>query len=129
MAHEETALIAIPRETAARAFQACAGLDPDGVETPDSAAHAGDCYAISGRNGVLVLSIRIEDGTAWIVAAAGTGEGMTADGLRAVEAYGRSRGCRAVGFQTLRRGLVKQAQALGYRAEPHERGHLLAKEL
>lgn len=103
------------REQAARAFAACAGLDPEGMETPEGAAAAGECFELHTDTGALFLSVSFSDGVGWIHAAAGTGQGMTAEGLRAVECQAIARGCRKVGFQTVRRGLVQRAKKHGYR--------------
>ncbi len=103
------------REQAARAFAACAGLDPEGQETPEGAAAAGECFELRTAAGVLHLSVSFGEGVAWIHAAAGVGQGMTAEGLQAVERTARARGCGLVGFQTMRRGLVQRAKKQGYR--------------
>lgn len=102
------------RERAARAFVAC-GPDPEGLVTPEAAAAAGECFEITTDTGTLILSVSFSDAVGWINAAAGTGQGMTAEGLRAVECQALARGCRKVGFQTMRRGLVQRAKKHGYR--------------
>ncbi|CDN87490.1 hypothetical protein [Hydrogenophaga intermedia] len=103
------------RDQAAQAFALCAGLDPEGVETPEGAAAAGECFELCTACGRLFLSVSFVDGVGWIHAAAGQGQGMTAEGLHAVECQALARGCRLVGFQTVRRGLVRRAKKHGYR--------------
>jgi hypothetical protein len=104
----------IPREQAARAFVAC-GPDPEGIATPESAAASGECFRLDTDTGSLMFALSFEDRVGWIHAAAGTGCGMTAAGLEAIERKARAEGCRLVGFQTLRRGLVRRARKHGYR--------------
>ena len=105
----------IPREQAARAFAACAGLDPQGSATPESAAASGECFRLETDTGALFFALQCADRTAWIHAAAGTGTGMTAAGFRAIELHARYAGCAVVSFQTVRRGLVRKAKKHGYR--------------
>ncbi len=103
------------REHAARAFVACAGLDAAGIATPESAAAAGECFELQTDTGRLVVSVSFTNGVGWVNGAAGTGDGMTAAGLQAIERQAISRGCSQVGFQTVRRGLVRRAKKHGYR--------------
>lgn len=133
MAHDKKALIVhrIGRTEAAQAFQACAGLDPQGLETPESAAMVGECYAAAGELGRVAFSVVFSDGGAWVVAAAGGGrEAMAADTLDAIEQLARKRGCTWVGFQTMRRGLHRIATRRGYHAKAQFRnGFILRKSL
>lgn len=101
---------------AALAYAACIGLDPEGKATPESAASAGESFALKTDTGSLVYTIApTPGGGCWVHAAAGQGAGMTEQGLRAIERQAQGLGLRAVAFQTMRRGLVRKAQALGYR--------------
>ena len=100
---------------AAQAFAGLAGMDPERAQTPQGAARAGECYRMQGTRGELVYSVSFGHGVAWINAAAGQGTGLTAEGLSMIEAQAITRGCRRVGFQTLRRGLVRRARQQGYR--------------
>lgn len=120
----------IDRASAARAFTACAGMDPEGKATPESAAAAGHCFLIATNTGEAVYSVAVRGNVLWCFAAAGTGQGMTAPGLAAMEAQAKASDCRAVAFQTIRRGLVRRAQGLGYKVEQKiGRGFVLKKEI
>lgn len=94
---------------------ACDGLDPEGFETPQQAAQRGDCYQLTTPTGRLIYSASPQGNVYWIHGAAGTGHDMTRRGLAAIEYQARQYGCRLVGFQTMRRGLVRRAADLGYR--------------
>lgn len=116
MAHDPQTLTLtrISTEQAERAFVACAGLDPEGEATPESAAAAGECFAVEGPRGTVAVSVEFAKPVAWIVAAAGGGGGMASETLGAVESLARARGCAVIGFQTLRRGLMRVAKRRGY---------------
>ncbi len=105
----------VAREQAARAFAACAGLDPERIATPESAAASGECFKLDTDTGGLFVALSFADRIGWIHAAAGTGCGMTAAGLAAIERKALAEGCQVVGFQTVRRGLVRRAKKHGYR--------------
>jgi hypothetical protein len=130
MAHDPQGLTRISAGQAARAFASCVGLDPQGRATPDSAASAGESFALDTPSGRLIYTLSMDAGGCWIHGAAGTGSGLTAAGLACIEAQARAAGCTRVAFQTVRRGLVRQAQRLGYRiACPIGRGHILEKSI
>lgn len=120
----------ITPEQAANDFAACLGDDPEGQATPQSAAHAGVCFKLETDQGRLTYAIGIEGGVCWIHGAAGTGKTMTETGLAVIEAQAAAVGCKAVGFQTLRRGLVRKARALGYKIKAEiGRGFVLEKNM
>lgn len=126
----QTTIQPIDKSAAAAAFAACAGLDPLGLETPHSAAMAGDCFAVSGAAGAVAFSVDFREGGAWIVAAAGGGVSpMAGTALRSMEAFAKARGCAWIGFQTLRKGLHRIAQRRGYSAKPAGLGFILEKTL
>lgn len=104
----------VSAEDAAQAFQAAGCTDPEGKATPQSMAHAGRCLRVKAPAGELVLSIGPEGDALWVYGAAGKGAGMTYTGLQALEYIARAAGLRAVAFQTMRRGLIRQAKAKGY---------------
>lgn len=104
----------IARERAVTAFARCMGLDPQGVETPHSAANAGQCFQVSAPSGTMVYSAGIKGGALWCFAAAGEGAGMAQKGLAVLERQARANGCTSVQFQTLRAGLVRVARRNGY---------------
>ncbi|MEH0165576.1 hypothetical protein [Roseateles microcysteis] len=118
-------------EQAAEAFKACAGLDPQGRATPMSAALAGESFKVETDSGACIYTLSARAaGRCWIHAAAGTGQGMTEAGLSVIEAQARAVGCASVAFQTMRRGLVHKALALGYSiAGSVGRGFILEKQI
>lgn len=132
MAHDSQALTLrrITRDEAARAFAACAGLDPEGKATPESAAHAGECFAVAGPGGEVALSIAFRGGVAWVHGAAGGGDHMAAPTLEKIERLARGHQCFVVAFQTMRPGLRRVAMRRGYReTDKTGAGWKLAKEL
>ncbi len=116
MAHVPQALTLrrITKDEAAHAFTACAGLDPQGKATPDSAAQAGDCFAVKGTGGEVAFSVSFRGGVAWVNAAAGGGEGMAGTTLEIIERLARAHQCFVVAFQTMRAGLRRVAMRQGY---------------
>lgn len=130
MAAQGPTLTRMPRSEAAQAFAVLAGMDPAGQATPASAASSGECYRVQAERGALCYSVSFTDATAWIHGAAGQGQGMTAEGLAMIEAQAITRGCRRVGFQTIRRGLVRRALRQGYRITSNVgAGFVLVKQL
>lgn len=130
MGRAAPSLIPASRDQAAAAFRACIGLDPEGRATPESAAAAGESFRLATEAGAVVYTLQMGQGACWIVAAAGTGTGMTESGLEAVEGQARAAGCRVVGFQTIRPGLVRKAQRVGYSvAGQVGRGVILKKSI
>ncbi|HEY0955915.1 MAG TPA: hypothetical protein VGE36_14220 [Roseateles sp.] len=124
------ALTAITASAAALAYAACVGLDPEGRATPDSAARAGESFSLETGTGRLACTLIFEGGCCWISAAAGTGTGMALAGLRAIEGAAIAKGCKRVGFQTIRRGLVRRAKSIGYGiTRSVGRGVILEKQL
>ena len=105
----------VAREQAARAFAACAGLDPEQNATPESAAASGECFRLDMDTGQVFFALEFAGPVGWIHAAAGNGGGMTAAALAAIERKALAEGCQVVGFQTVRRGLVRRAKKHGYR--------------
>lgn len=121
-------LARVSQEQAAHAFAVCASLDPMGIETPDSIASAGRCFKLAGDTGSGVFSVGIQESALWCYGAAGQGQGMTAAGLRTLEHMAKTAGCKSVKFQTMRRGLMRQAIAHGYRQIcPAGRGYVFEK--
>lgn len=116
MAHDpqELTIQRISRAEAARAFAACAGLDPEKQATPESAAAAGECFSVAGPRGAVAVAVAFGGGVAWISAAAGGGDRMAGTTLQAIESMARQRGCHVVAFQTMRQGLQRIAQRRGY---------------
>lgn len=128
MAHRSPTLTAIGQAEAARAFVGL--VDPEGIATPASAAKSGECFRLEAETGALRYAVSFGHGAAWITGAAGQGQGMTAEGLRMIEAQALARGCRRVGFQTVRRGLVRRAIRQGYRITSETgAGFVLVKDI
>lgn len=122
----------IATDQAARAFAACAGLDPEGRATPHTVAAAGECFAVEGSGGAVAVSVQFNQarGLAWIVGAAGGGGGMAGPVLAFLERIAAHRGCRRIAFQTVRPGLQRVALKAGYQVtEKIGRGVKLAKNL
>lgn len=119
----------VASEHAAQAFAACGRFSTDGT-TPEQAARRGNCYQLNTAAGRLVYSAAPMGDVYWVHAAAGTGQGMTARGLAAIEYQARQLGCRRVGFSTVRMGLLRRAARLGYQiGQPYGRGFTVSKDL
>lgn len=108
----------ISLQDAARAFEACAGMDPEGKATPQSVALSGVCLRCVRDDGAaVVVSVTASaDGVLWVHAAAGgdAGRSVCAELDQTLCRIARASGCWAVGFQTMRRGLLRRMQSLGY---------------
>lgn len=114
MAHDSQALRRISKQEAAQAFAACAGLDPEGKATPESAAAGGECFALSEPSGTVAFAVQFRGGVAWVLAAAGGGANMAGRTLEAIERLAKANDCFVVAFQTVRRGLQRVALGRGY---------------
>lgn len=122
----------ITTSEAAQAFAACVGLDPEGRATPHTAAAAGECFAVEGAAGAVAVSVQFNQAKriAWIVGAAGGGGGMAGPVLAFLERIAAHRGCKRIGFQTMRAGLRRVAQRQGYQVTENKgRGVMLTKNL
>lgn len=99
-----------------QAARAYAGLhDPSGQATPETAAHAGQSFALRTPRGTLTFTTVQRGGELWIEAAAGQGaDNMTAHGLALIEGMAQGAGLGSVGFQTARPGLARKAIKQGY---------------
>lgn len=74
----------------------------------------GQCFTAATENAQVVYVMTVSNGIAWIDATKGAGPiDWAAHLLPIIEA--QAKGCRAVGFQTRRAGLVKKAQKQGYK--------------
>lgn len=116
--------------TAAHAFRVCPDPLGRGFTDLDHLAHSSDCVRVSGAAGELFMALQLRRGlerdVLWINGAAGQGASdWTRNGLAVAEHQAAQCRAHAVGFQTARRGLVKRAQASGYRVA----GYILMKEL
>lgn len=108
----------IPAAEAWRAFQACHGLDPEGQATPESVVSAGVCLRMERDDGaaVVVSLSASHEGVLWVHGAVGGNPSRTIfpEMMSAFENIARQSGCWAVGFQTMRRGLLRRVRPLGY---------------
>ena len=112
---------------AAALLAGCEPLDASGRTGPDD-IHAmtrrGQCFVATAPDAQAVYVITVENGIAWVNAAKGAGPlDWSALLLPIIEA--QAKGCRAVAFQTKRRGLVRRATRQGYKVT----GWILNKEL
>lgn len=116
MAHDSQTLTVrrITKDEAAQAFAACAGLDPQGKQTPAGAAQAGDCFAMAGKGGEVAVSVAFSGGVAWIHAAAGGGDHLAGPTLDTIERMAHANDCFVIAFQTMRPGLHRVATGRGY---------------
>lgn len=119
----------ITTSQAARAFEACAGLDPQAKQTPEGAANAGECFALSGPCGEVAFSVQFCGGVAWVHAAAGGGDRMAGPTLERIEWLAKAHQCFAVAFQTMRKGLMSVAKSRGYKVTTIPSGWKLEKDL
>lgn len=108
----------IPAGEALRAFQACEGLDPEGQATPASVVLSGVCLRVTRDDGaaVVVSLSASHEGVLWVHAAVGgdAARSMCPDLVQAFDKIARQSGCWAVGFQTMRRGLLRRVRPLGF---------------
>ena len=107
-------LQAVSQEQAARAFAVCVSLNPSGHETAESMAARGSNFQLTTGRGAGIYGVRRDGETLWCIAAAGQGAGLASAGLQCLERQARANRCNKVGFQTMRRGLVRIAEKQGY---------------
>lgn len=113
-----------PRHAAAR-LAGLAELDPRGMATEADTpgmCQAGLCVEVEQGDGSAVVVIRLENGVAWIDAAAGSGG---VDLCSAINQAAEELPATSIAFQTRRPGLVKRAQSLGYEIT----GYILRRKL
>lgn len=120
----------IPAAQAAELFRACPDPLGEGATDLHALADRSACYLVKGEAGTLAMALQMRVGLTrdvfWINAAAGQGANdWTRNGLAVAEFKARECRAHAVGFQTARRGLVRRAQAQGYRLA----GFILLKDL
>lgn len=103
---------------ALHAFQACRGLDPEGQATPESVALSGVCLRVTRDDGAAaVVSLSAgHDGVLWVHAAVGgdAARSICPELVQAFDKIAHQSGCWAVGFQTMRRGLLRRLRPLGF---------------
>lgn len=121
MAHLQNQALKVERadpEQARCAFLKCAGADAQGLPSHLDATERGDCFKISGQCGEVFYSLmRIWGNVMWVYQASGQGRGLTEAMLSVIEMQAKGAGCAMVAFQTVRRGLVHKARALGYEVQ------------
>lgn len=89
-------------------------VDPLGRDTVATAVRGCRCWRVSCPAGCVVFAMRIKAGRAWVSCAAGETRGMTATLLAAIEDRARAAGAGWVGFQTVRRGMLRRVRPFGY---------------
>lgn len=116
--------------TVAQLLSVCPDPLGQGMTDIEAMAARSDCLRVTGPAGDLVMALQLRTGTErsvlWIAGAAGQGAtDWTYNGLAVAEHKAAACGAQAVAFQTARRGLVRRAEASGYRVA----GYILIKEL
>lgn len=107
----------IDRDEAVRRLVGVAALDPSGVTSgDDELTRHGHAFEVAGEGGSAVFVVAIRNGCAFVIAAKGGGEfDLTAALDQAVTQGAINKGCKSIGLQTARRGLVKKLGRRGYR--------------
>lgn len=117
----------IKPEFAAALLAGCERLDPagrTGLGDIEALTARGQCFVASALDGQAVYVLDVHNGVAQITACKGSGPvDWSAVLLPTIEA--QAKGCKAVTFQTKRRGLVRRAEKQGYRVT----GWILTKDL
>lgn len=109
------------------ALTGCEHLDPRGISSAadiQTMTENGQCFTATSGQASAVYVVQVVNGVAWINACQGQGAIKWQNLLLPVIEQQAS-GCKAVGFQTKRRGLVKAAQRHGYQIT----GWILKKNL
>jgi hypothetical protein len=113
----------ISREAAAAHLCAFRLVDPEGSATVAGVCAAGECFAINLPSGRLVYVLELIGCALWVTAAGGRTRNAARLTLQYIEHQARKLGARLVKFQTVRPGLVRIAQGLGYQ----QNGFVLSK--
>jgi LDH2 family malate/lactate/ureidoglycolate dehydrogenase len=121
----------IDRTTAAIMLAPCAGLDAAGSCTVNTVVNRCKNYRVQVEQGACVLCVRKQGCMLWVDGLAGHGhEDMTAAAFSAAKRFAHQKKCTAIGFQTMRRGLVRKCKKLGFEVvRPVGRGFILECEL
>lgn len=86
-----------------------------GFHTAEQLAEGGECFRLTTADGSGVFVLSRAGDVLWIDGAGSCGgQGLTEAGLEVIERAARGQGCSAVGFQTMRRGLVRRAERAGF---------------
>ena len=124
---EKIFLSRLEPDLAASLLQGLSHLDASGRTGPgdiERVTAEGQCFAATAQDAQAVYVVQVQNGVAWISAAKGAGPlDWSAVLLPTIEA--QAKGCASVGFQTVRRGLVRKAQKQGYQVA----GWILKKAL
>lgn len=117
----------ITHKLAAWLLAGCERLDPRGMTTANDVARMaerGQCFGVKSATSVAVYVMEQKNGVAWVNAVQGRGPvPWSSVLLPIIEA--QAAGCKAVAFQTQRRGVMKHALAQGY----HVAGWILKKNI
>lgn len=116
MAQEKIHLSRLEPRLAAQLLAGMESLDASGRSGPgdiDAMTRRGQCFAATATDSQAVYVVTVENGIAWINATKGAGPvDWSALLLPVIEA--QAKGCAAVGFSTMRPGLVRKAKRQGY---------------
>lgn len=112
---EALAVQEIAASEAAAAMRAAGLRAPLACDTPEEIAAHGRCFELRTAEGVGVFVLRVQGGVLWVDGAGSRqGAGLTAAGLALFDHIARQAGCESIAFETVRPGLVRQSQKLGY---------------
>lgn len=98
------------------ALAGCEHLDPRGISSAadiQTMTENGQCFSAVSGQASAVYVVQVINGVAWINGCKGQGSINWQNVLLPLIEQ-QAGGCKAVGFQTKRRGLVKAAQRQGY---------------
>lgn len=110
---------------AARCLEGLQALDPAGmVRDAQDIVAGGRCFQLQGDRSTAVYVLTVQNGVAWVQAAAGNGP-IDWTAVLDETITQQAAGLRALGCQTARPGLVRRLQRRGWRIS----GWVLRKEL
>ncbi len=91
-------------------------IDPHGQPVAEVPVTGGSCFRLQTPAGEAVYVVRLVGSRLWVSAAAGKTVASICPALALMlQEHARQCGALSVGFQTARRGLVRRAQAQGFK--------------
>lgn len=112
---------------AALALRGMEGMDPRGLcdgGALQAMCDAGECFEAQAGAAKAVYVLTVANGVCWVDALVGSGGGDLVEAVDSV-ITGQAKGLRAIGLQTMRPGLVRRLERLGYRVT----GWVMRKDL
>jgi len=107
---------ALTAEQAAPILARAGIVDPLGINTAESIAASGNCFAFDDGADAFVFVLRLRSGVLFVDATAAMQAGQAlAKGLPLADEIARQANCRSIVFETARPGLVRRAKKMGYR--------------